>query len=368
MEMALGGRSFLGTFCLVLIAIAGLFAIDAFLAKTERTESAVEAARLFEQGRDLMQRGEYASAIDRIEDALSIERDNLDYERVLAQAQLAAGRGADAESRLRDLLQTDPTDGLASLIMARALAKEARFEDATSYFHRAIYGHWSADAAGNRLRVRLELIDLLAQRNSKEELLAELLAVQDQLPGDLETRIRIGRLFLAAGSPARAADVFRRILHDDPVAGGAYAGLGEAEFARGNYRSAQRDFLAALRFAPDNQAARQHLDLCGDILKLDPTIRGLSTPERFGRSIKLVELTLEDATQCVGPTPSPQLQELMDAARKTLKEHLRVSRQGEALEANLDLAEQLWQARKAECKAALSGENPLALVLSKLAQ
>ena len=52
----------------------------------------------------------------------------------------------------------------------------------------------------------------------------------------------MGRLFLLAGSPARAADVFRGILHDSPANAEAHAGLGEAEFARDNYRAAQRRF------------------------------------------------------------------------------------------------------------------------------
>ena len=181
MAKPFAGRSFLGTFALVFLAIAALFAADMFLAKTERAESQVEAARLFEQGRVLMQRGENAEAIERIKDAISIERGNRDYLRTLAQAQFAAGRTADAESTLTELLQSDSTDGLANLIMGRVLVKEGRFEEAISYFHRAIYGHWNEDAAENRLRVRFELIDLLAQRNSKEELLAELLPVQDQM-------------------------------------------------------------------------------------------------------------------------------------------------------------------------------------------
>ena len=110
---------------------------------------------------------------------MSIERGNRDYQRTLAQAQFAAGKNADAESTLTDLLRTDSSDGLASLMLARVLEKEGRFVEAVSYFHRAIYGQWSEDAAGNRLRARFELIDLLAQQNSKEELLAELLSVQD---------------------------------------------------------------------------------------------------------------------------------------------------------------------------------------------
>src|SRR5208337_2997253 len=175
---------------------------------------------------------------ERIKDAIAIERGNRDYPRTLAQAQFAAGKTADAETTLTNLLQSDATDGLASLIMGRVLVKEGRFAEAVSYFHRAIYGHWNEDEAQNRLRVRFELIDLLAQRNSKEELLAELLPVQDDAPRDLKTQTRMGRLFLLAGSPARAAGVFRGILLDAPANADAYAGLGEAEFARGNYRAA----------------------------------------------------------------------------------------------------------------------------------
>ncbi len=368
MAKHLAGRSFLGTFGLVFLAIAAIFVVDTFLAKTERAEDRAAAARQFEQGRVLIERGRNAEAIERIEDAISIERGNRDYLRTLAQAELAAGKTADAEATLTDLLESDPTDGPASLIMARVLAKQGRFPEAISYFHRAIYSHWNQDAAENRLRARFELIDLLAQRNSKEELLAELLPVQDQAPLDLKARTRMGQLFLLAGSPARAADVFRGILHDDPADADAHAGLGEADFARGNYRAAQREFQTALRLAPDDQNARRRLGLCDELLMLDPARRGLGPAERFHRSIKLVELTLDETRECTGQNPSPELRGLLDKAGKALKAHVSAARQGEAFEANLDLAEQLWQARRKECKSPPATDSPLVLVLARLAQ
>lgn len=368
MAKPLAGRSFLGTFGLVFLAIAAIFVADTFLAKTERAEDRVAAARQFEQGRVLIERGENAEAIERIKDAISIERGNRDYLRTLAQAQLGAGKTAGAEATLTDLLESDPTDGLVSLIMARVLAKERRFPEAISYFHRAIYGHWNQDAAENRLRARFQLIDLLAQRNSKEELLAELLPVQGHAPRDLKTQTRMGQLFLLAGAPARGADVFRGILHDDPANADAHAGLGEADFARGNYRAAQRELQTALRLAPDDQATRRRLDLCDELLVLDPTMRGLGPAERFHRSLKLVELTLDQARDCTGENPSPEMRGLLDKAGTALNVHLSAVRQGEAVEANLDLAEQLWQARKKECKSPPAADSPLVLVLARLAQ
>src|SRR5271169_565205 len=91
-------RSFFATFAVVLISIAALFGIDTFLAQTERFESRIEAARLFEQGRNLMRQGHGVDAIDPLKGALAIERTNRDYQLALAEAQLAAGQDADAEA------------------------------------------------------------------------------------------------------------------------------------------------------------------------------------------------------------------------------------------------------------------------------
>jgi len=360
------GRSFLKTLGLTLVAIAALFVADTFLARTEQAETRVEAAHEFEQGRVLMQKGKKAEAIERIKDAIANARGNRDYRRVLAQAQFAAGRTADAETTLTELLQSDSTDGLASLTMGRVLVGEGRFEEAISYFHRAIDGHWAEDPAGNRLRVRFELVELLAQHNSKEELLADLLPLQEQAPGDPKMRTRIGRLFLLAGSPARAADLFREILRDAPANAEAHASLGEAEFALGNYHAAQWSFQAALRLAPDDRDTRQHLGLCDELLALDPTMRGLGPPERFQRSLKLIELTIDDIGQCIGQNPSPELRKLLDEAAKALKARVGVARQSEVAESDLDLAEQLWQARKRDCRSAPDSDSPLALVLARL--
>ena len=360
--------SFLRTTVLVLLGIVALFAVDMFLAALERVETGAEAARLFQQARVLMQRGDNTEAINRIKDSIAIERGNREYRRTLAEAQLAAGNTADAETTLTELLQSDSSDSLASLIMGRVLVKEGRFAEAITYYRRAIYGHWNDDEAGNRLRVRFELIDLLAQRNAKEELLAELLPAQEQAPRDVKTQTRLGRLFLLAGSPVRAAEVFRGILHDAPTNADAYDGLGEAEFARANYRAAERGFVTALRLAPHDQAIRQRLDLCSELLGLDPTLRGLGPAERFHRSLKLVELTLHETGQCIGRNPSPEVQGLFDQARKALRVHASASHESAVAESDVDLAEQLWQARRKECKSPPATDSPLALVLARLAQ
>lgn len=365
MSPAYSGQ-FLRTSSLVALAMGALFAADTFLARTEEKESRIESARLFELGQRLLNQGHSADAVGRFKDALEIERGNRDYQRALAQAQLAAGQAADAETTLTDVLLANSTDGPANLSMARVLLKEGRIREAISYYHRAVYGQWKDDAEANRLKVRFELIDLLAQQDSKEELLAELLAVQDQMPGDVAARLRTGRLFLAAGSPARAADEFRSVLKDQPANADAYAGLGESDFAKGDYRAAQSAFQSALRFNPGGQSIGKRLDVSTRVVALDPAVRGIGTAERFRRSRELVRMTL-DAAACLGQNQPPLSRELLDGARKALKERVSAAGQDHATETNMDLAGQLWQARKSGCKPAPDPDDPLGLVLAKAA-
>jgi tetratricopeptide (TPR) repeat protein len=365
----LAGRLFIRTLALTLLAIAMLFATDVFLAKTERTEARTEAVRLFAEGQLLTQQGRGSDAIERFKDATSMERTNREFRLALADALLLAGRSGESEHALNDLLEKDSTDGAANLSMARVLVKQGMMPEAISFYHRAIYGQWASNPAANRVKTRFELIDLLARLNAKEELLAELLPLQDEAPADIENRKRIGRLFIAAGSPSHAADVFRDILRRHPQDPDAFAGLGDADFARGNYQTAQGEFLTALRLKPEDQNIRQRLDACSQVLMLDPTRRGLTASERYHRSIQLLELTLNQVSKCAANSSTEGVRDLVNEAGKAAKRPASQSRQSEATEANLDLAERLWQIRKRECREALAGsEDPLTLVLAKVAQ
>lgn len=363
------GPQFLGTLTLVFVAIAALFAVDTFLARVERSEGQAEARRLLQQGQLLAQQGRNGEAIDRFRSALSVARGNQEAQLSLTKALFAVGRLSDAETLLKEMLQRNPTDGAVNLTMARVLVREGRAAEATSFYHQAIYGTWKQDAVANRIKVRFELIDLLVQRGANREVLAELLPLQDEAPDDLQTRKRIARLYLSAGSPSRAREIFRDMLRQQPQDFDAYAGLGEAEFAQGNYRTARTDFLAASRLNPADEEIRKRLGVCETVLVLDPTQRGLSTAERYRRSLKLIELALDGMNRCVAAPPPEAARDLAGKAQQTLKRRVNSARQDEVTETNLELAEQLWDMRMKECRQGpADSEEPLALVIARLAQ
>jgi tetratricopeptide (TPR) repeat protein len=362
MARAFAKPSFARTFALTIVAIGALFAIDLLLAKTEREANKAEAERYFQNGRRLIEAGKSVEAVDQFQSALSLERENEDYQLALAQALNAAGKLEDAESTLDGLLERNSFAGPANLAMARVLAMEGRIDRAISYYHRAIYGQWKEGARTNPVEARLELVELLSRGNSKADLLAELLPLQDQAPEDPGTRMKLGNWFLTAGSPARAADVFREVLRQRPQEADAHAGLGEAEFAEANYRLARSEFLAAVRLRPDDAGVKGRLEVCDRVLALDPLRNGLSAEEENQRSRNLVELALEGLKTCAGSATSAPAPELIETAEKELK-------RPSATPDNIELAEQLWQMRRTACgPEAGDSDEALTLVMAKLAQ
>jgi tetratricopeptide (TPR) repeat protein len=360
-EASSSGGSVLVTLGLVALAIVVLSQVDTFLARTERQENRADAERLASAGRALLGQGRPVEAVSQFKGAIAVQRENPDYWLALGQAQLAAGELPAAEATLTELLRRDSTAGPANLALARVLLKEGRVTDAISAYHRAVYGHWEHDAEANRVGVRFEVVNLLVQHGTKEELLAELLPLLDIAPNDLEVRKRLGRLFLTAGSAARAGEIFREILRQHPQDPDAYAGLGESEFARANYQTARSDFQMAANLRPSDEQIAARLQLCSEVLALDPMRRGLPPEEQYRRSVNMLEAAGAAIERCGKAVP--------DEAEKAMKSKVRTGHMSEAVEANLDLAEQLWKVRQQECKQAPNAaEEPLRLVLGKIAQ
>jgi tetratricopeptide (TPR) repeat protein len=360
------GLSVLRTLVLSVAAIAVFFLLDTVLARTERAESRAAAARAYEDGMRLVKQGRPLDAIGQFDEAISLARENPAYPLARAQTLLAAGHLPEAEDTLAELLQNNATAGAPNLAMGRVLAKEGKFTDAVAYYHRAIYGRWTSDPARNRVQARSELVDFLMANHSTDGLLAELLPLEQEAPGDLATQKQLALAFTEAGSPARGAELFREVLRREPQDPDAYAGLGEAELARGNYRAARANFEAALRMRPADESARQSLDLSNQVLALDPAQRGLSREEQYQRSLKILELTVASATSCLASPISATTTELIDSANKELKQRIHSAQTAEAMEKNMQLAEKIWQIRRTDCKAA--NQTAVDLVLGKATQ
>lgn len=361
-------QTFLATFALVFAAIAGLFLFDTFLASVEQRAGRAEAAARYREGEAYLAKGDAGHAVERLKAATAIERTNPRYALALGDALLRAGKGEEAASVLQPVLERDPADGAASVVMARVLRAADRPEDAISFYHRAIYGHWTDGEAAERTRVRLELVDFLAERGARQELLAELLPLESESPADSALQRRRAHLFVAAGSPARAAVLFRAMLRRDGSDADALAGLGNAEAAQGNYRSAEANLAAAARLRPGDAAIEGELTQVSRIRGLDPTQRGIADAERWRRSATLLGHALVAADRCPAVRADSSSRLALDSARAELGQPASGATPAAAAERLMDRAEQIWRSTEGCPAGSTADQRAAAVVLNKLSE
>jgi tetratricopeptide (TPR) repeat protein len=354
----------------------------------------------FDLGEAAANTGQTAAALDHYRAALALDRDQPEYRRALAIALISLRRTAEAETHLAQLLEFDPVDGEANLLLARINAGRGAMTETEAFYQRAIYGRWAAESPERRLAARFELIEWLVQMGAIAPARAEQMRLQAEVPDVPFLQLELARRMLALGQPAPAAVILRRELDRRPDA--TVAGdLAKAEMHMGRFVEARASARRALALDPRDRTSRDRLVQINEVLSLDPTQRGLSDDERFRRLQVLLRRVHHDILTCTAVT-APGATDVMAAAALSRAEALlqdqdasapRVSRpdarkdgtqqggvknppdtsssdatpaQGsqERIDERLSAAEALWKARVARC-GAVSG--PLAWIFDRVA-
>ena len=346
--------------------------VDISLEKTEQNELAAQALRADGQGQTLLHEQRALEAVDAFRKAHTLERENTNYTLDLIQALMAAGKLAEAQPLMADILAEESNNGEANLVAARLVAKQGHINAADSYYHRAIYGEWPDNVAQHQIAVRLELIDFLRAHGKQDEMLAELLPLQEQADKHPQLKLKLAQLFVVAGAPSRAEDVYRQLIKHDPKNPDNYAGLGEAELALGDFRAAHAAFSNAVGHDGDNATWRERLDLSAQLSSMDPTPRWLSSEEKYARSRKVLQLATDDLNNCITNNPQVATEDasrLVAAAFAELDSAPPKQATNAMAESTLALAEGIWKARTSLCGTSTApDEEALRLMMDKLAK
>jgi len=351
----------------ILAVLILMIALAGFLGYFYHAQRIVRARQFALAGNELIAENRYQEAIERYRNALSISHSSQDR-LALAMALEKAGHWSEAEIYLRELVRENPNSSPANLGLARVAVQQGELQDAVNHYHRAIYGSWPEKSQANRIQTRIELVETLGKAGQETQTQAELLSLVAEMPDDVALRKQVGRLLLDYGLPKEAAQVFREVLRKDPRDASAYAGLGQAEFAQEDFHSAQKAFEGAVLRNPGDAASRKMLESAEQIQALDPSARGLSAAEKYGRSRKLVEAALGALDQCLASARGSPPASLVDGARKLLLHRGRPRSYGDASETNLALADQLWKARIDLCGPPQASDVVLSKLMTRLSR
>ena len=353
----------------VALLIVGLAVLDLALARTEEAETEASAREAYKNGRALLAQHKTDEAVEAFRKAHALVRSDETYQLGLISALMAAGKTAEAEPLMDEVLQTSPNDGPSVLLAARLMANKGQPTAAAALYHRAIYGAWPKDARQQQIAARLELIHFYQRLGRQQDMVAELIPLEDEAGDNQKLRMEIANLFLAANAPGHAEASYRALIQQDPKNGFAYEGLGKVELETGDYRRARSAFVMASVRSGNLPDLTKQLSLAKSLTELDPTSRHLSSIDKYLRSLKILQMVRDDFKACVASSTKINADEsstLIGQADSLVSAQPPAQPTNEMAENILDIAQNLWQTRGKLC--ASPSNDELRLIMEKLSQ
>jgi tetratricopeptide (TPR) repeat protein len=270
---------------LTLGAVGAFAAVGHLVARFTANQQA-RGRKLYAQGLADASATRYDDAIDAFRAALTCDPTNSQYQLSLARALRDSDdprRLDEAESYLIALWQRTPQDAAINLALARVAAHRGSIEDATRYYHNAMYGVWNSNPDANHSKARVELIQFLLKKGASDKAESELMALAASLPPGPAAHLQAAQLFEQAQDYTNALSQYEEVLRFDPENPATLAGAGRAAYRSGNYATAQRYLQAAVNTDPQEAGSHQLLATTDLILRTDPFHGHISDAERNRR-------------------------------------------------------------------------------------
>jgi tetratricopeptide (TPR) repeat protein len=317
-----------------------------------------------DKAEQLARAGQLNAATEEFRRALIFSPDNTDYRLSLATALLNEGRLNEAQSHLEQLQQEDPNNTQINLALARTAVRQKKWNLAIEYYQRTVYEYWPQSQIPKRHAARWELVDLLAQQNRRNEIVAELIQLYASAPPDVAERLRIGSMLLKYGATSESAQIFQDLVKRAPQNSEVHRGMAQVNFAERDYVAARHGFQRALRINSADTASRDGLAQTNAVIDMNGSLPGISSAERVRRSENLLNRVLADVERCSGERMADRAADF-DAARQLLSLKTSTPNDDRTL-ALQTMAQKLWALRQPLCGSNAAPDKPVELILAGL--
>ena len=314
-------REILQLCLLIAVAVAAFFLTRA-VAASNHNLSLRDGSEWYERGEQALQTGRVGDAIDSFRRAAVRNRGERRYVLALARALELKGDTEAARAALLALRESAPEDAEINLEVARLAAQRRDVTEALRYYHSALYAPWPLEQTAARRQVRFELIQFLLTHHQTSRALSELLALNSDLPDDVDVHVKVAQLFAQAGDDRQALDQYVIALRTAPDNGDGLAGAGLAAFQLGDYSLARTYLGRAREHDPNVRSTAELVDL---ILTNDPLASRIGANARGHRLVSGFSYAEQRLNRCLEQR----------ASGETSQEEVELQREARNFEAEL---------------------------------
>ncbi|MEP7363856.1 MAG: chloride channel protein [Acidobacteriota bacterium] len=315
-----------GSALFVILLVSGI----AYWQRSHRQAGAQEE---YEQGVQLLERGQPGDAGIRFRTALSTSPTNAQYRTALGLALVESGHPGEAIEHLERARKNQPSSPAVLLGLARANTALGNKGPAESYFRRALAAEWPAGEMASRKHARLEYGKLLQSEGKGREAVMNLRTYLDEFPTDREGGLAAARMMEDLGGAVQAEEPLELLAKRYPQDGEVWIELGRSRLSSGKPTEAMEAFRAARLLEPNRTDVATGLAQAETMVRLNPSARGVRYDERKARTVELAKRMLIARGSC------------MEAGDKAALEKLAATRftSNEAIEAGWAELAKLWK-------------------------
>ncbi len=336
-KKAVAVRNWLSAVAAITLAAILLVSGLLFWQRSRRNDLGMQSYR---NGAQLMARGQIDEAVAAFRSALAHTPGDTKIRAALGLALVRSGHFVEAESYLSAVAKVDPQNGPVWMGLAEIARAGGDEKQALLLLRQALSKEWPASTESQRRSAQLDYAALLSASGRQSEANSLLLSVIAQRGDDPAIGKKAAEMIKVKGSPEQVEEAYTVLASHFPADASIWVGLGGARLAENKDLLALEAFRRAAEAAPENAEARGAVARVEEILRLDPTRRGLSVRERARRWDEILQRVASAAGACGSNPEVARADQLM----KTRAVSLEVS--DKKMEASLSI----WKSSPAPCR------------------
>ncbi len=348
-ETAAAAQNWLPAVAAITLAAVLIVSGLVFWQRSRHSGLGIEAYRT---GEKLLAQGQVDQAVSEFRTALAHAPQDVKSRAALGLALVQSGQFNDASSYLSGVVKADPQNGPAWLGLAEVALAGGDKTRALQLFRQSFSKEWPASEESQHRGAQLKYAALLSDAGRGSEAISVLLSLIEQHPDDSVLGKEAADRVKAIGRPEQVEEAYAALAERFPTDAGVWMKLGDARLAADKDVLALDAYRHAATAGPGDTDAQRAVTLVEEIVRLDPTRRGLSVRERARRWDEILNRVLLAASACGSSAE-------IEAATPLLKKR---AASLEASDQKMEAALRIWRATAASCKT----DAVLGHILSKL--